>query len=110
MKYFVILFLFVQVVVFTQQKVINGRVESASDKTPLHLANVFIEGKQIGAIADERGEFSIDGDFSIEDFLVVSYVGFQTKRIPIAEIIDFPFNVIRLEKTILQSQTVLVRG
>ncbi|MFH1197037.1 MAG: TonB-dependent receptor [bacterium] len=110
MKYFFVLFLFLQTIIIPQQRIIRGRVLNASDNSPLHLSTISIEGKRIAVPTDQNGEFSIQGEIKAEDTLRASYVGFKTKSIPVAEIMDDLFVVIQLEKTILQSQTVFVRG
>ena len=110
MKYLVILFLFLNSLLYSQIPQISGRVTDASDNTPLSQANVYIEGKTEGTPTDQKGEFFLKGDFTKKDIIVVSYLGYETVRIRISDYIAGKLKLIKLESKVLTSQTVLVKG
>ncbi len=49
---------------------------------PLSFATVFLEGTKLGDVSDDRGFFNIAGISAGEYQLLVSYLGFDTLRIP----------------------------
>lgn len=66
----------------TAQVRINGKVTDESGQ-PLSFANVFLKEIKIGAVADEKGEFTIVSKNlkqSILDTLVVSYIGYKSYK------------------------------
>ena len=44
------------------QVLIKGRILDAEDLSPLYLANVTIEGKNLGTVTDKEGQFELIGD------------------------------------------------
>lgn len=66
----------------TAQVSINGKVTNESGQ-PLSFANVFLKETKLGAVADEKGEFTIVSKNlkqSILDTLVISYVGYKSHK------------------------------
>ncbi len=65
---------------------INGKVFDASNQDPLVGANVLLEGTSMGAATDMEGYFRIvnvpEGRYTI----VVTYIGYQTKRLTNLEV------------------------
>ena len=57
---------------------------NGTNESPLPGANVYWLGSSVGAITNEDGTFSIPYKFSFEK-LVISYVGFKTDTISVAE-------------------------
>ena len=68
------------------QEQLTGIVLEANgtNQSPLPGANVYWLGSSVGAITNEDGTFSIPYKFSYEK-LVISYVGFKTDTISVAE-------------------------
>ncbi len=65
------------------QKRVNffyGRVMDAATRTGLREVNLNVEGSRTGTVTDRKGEFSFYTD-SIPAMLIVSHVGYETKRI-----------------------------
>ncbi len=58
--------------------VINGRVVSAEDQTPLAGANIMIAGTTMGAAADQNGFFTIDGVTEGTYSLKASFIGYNS--------------------------------
>lgn len=67
----------------SQQKVrITGTVTDETNGEPLIGASVAVEGTTIGANTNEKGFFSLEAP-GPDAVLVVSYVGFQTQKVPV---------------------------
>ena len=65
-----------------QERVISGRITSATDGSPIPGANVLIKGTTIGAVTDFDGNYQ----FAIPQSggtLVVSFIGYETQEIEI---------------------------
>ncbi len=111
-RYFVILFLFLNILFFdlsfSQEMIIKGKVLNEEDNQPLEKANISVLNKTIGTYSNVSGEFTLIGEISSSDVLSISFLGFETKKIKIAEIDDKENLIIKLRKTFIQSQTVLV--
>lgn len=56
---------------------ISGVVMDASNRTPLHFANVYLSGTTIGAATDEEGKFTIVNIPTGKYELVISMVGYK---------------------------------
>jgi len=61
---------------------VKGRVLDDSDLSPLPGATVAIKGKNSGTVTDLEGNFTLD--VNSDDVLIVSYIGFLSKEVPIA--------------------------
>ena len=83
MKYvhFIIVLFAVQLA-FAQNK-LQVLVKSSDDGQPLTGANVYFDSLQIGASSDDRGFAYISNIPDGRHLLIVSYVGFQTKKMPL---------------------------
>ena len=77
MKYFFI-FLF-PIYVFSQSTEIKGTVNS--DSGLLSYASVSVLGSDLGVIADENGEFTLQVNISIHKTLFVSFLGHISQKI-----------------------------
>jgi outer membrane receptor for ferrienterochelin and colicin len=76
------LFLLFSTVLFSQEKV-TGKIIYDNNQ-PLQGANIYWQNTQIGAVSDDKGNFSIP--FTAENsVLVISYVGFKTIYLTITE-------------------------
>lgn len=70
-----------------QQKgrVVTGTVTDAIDGTTIIGANILLKGTTTGVITDIDGHFSIPVNSS-RDVLVVSYVGYKTREVPVEDL------------------------
>ncbi|WP_339917888.1 YfbK domain-containing protein [Yeosuana marina] len=74
----IILVLTVSIQLQAQEKLISGKVTSASDNLPLPGVNVLIKGTTTGVQTDFDGLYQIN--VKDTDILVFSYVGFKTEE------------------------------
>src|SRR5476651_2582466 len=65
-----------------QNKVVTGKVTDSKDGSPLIGASVAAKGTNIGTVTDINGNFRLPVPES-ENTLVVSYIGYIRKEIPI---------------------------
>jgi hypothetical protein len=77
-----ILFLLLSVQVQAQ---IKGVIHDATTKEPVPYVNMWIEGKEKGASADENGAFTLTNT-SPEDIVLFSAVGYADTRIKVADL------------------------
>lgn len=67
---------------YSQSNQIKGKVTTADTGEPLPGANIVLKGTTNGTSTDIKGEYTLTVP-SLEDTLVVSYIGFKQKLIPI---------------------------
>jgi hypothetical protein len=67
---------------YGQRSHLEGYLFDAENNLPLSFANVWLKGKQLGAVSDEQGYFRLP--IATEDTLVASYIGYETEQIAIA--------------------------
>ena len=80
-KIFLLLF-FTPFFIFSQTDgTLNGYVYDSESEMPLLGANIIIEGLNKGAVSDENGFFEILNINPKTYNLIVSYVGYQSKKI-----------------------------
>lgn len=65
-----------------QSRIVTGKISDALDGTPVIGANIIIKGSQRGVITNLDGKYSIQVN-SEKDMLVVSFVGYKTREIPV---------------------------
>jgi len=68
---------------FGQKASVRGNVYNKTTGEPLTFASVFLEGTNIGDVSDERGFFNIAGINPGEYTFIVSYLGFDTIKLPL---------------------------
>lgn len=111
MKKSIILFfsIFLSISIFAQIRQISGTVRDFETKSALPSANVIIKNTNIGTSTDEDGKFLITGKFSVDDTLVITYLGYK-KFIKKISDINNESVVADLHKIILPSQTILIEA
>ena len=112
MKHLIILLLLLYTTTGAQSFTIKGKVIDASSNEPLALANISISDIHQGTATNKNGEFTISGleKNDLSKYLIISYVGYKIKNIRIDKLSAGKLNVIKLKRSILSSQTVLVNG
>jgi len=89
------------------QKNFSGRIIDAEDQKPLPGATIRA-GDHRGTTSNQQGQFKISGIPSGVQFLQISYVGFETRKIDL-ETIDNPEDLtITLKKSTFQADEVIV--
>ncbi|WP_324719731.1 TonB-dependent receptor [Salinimicrobium sp. HB62] len=81
MRKFLALAFFLTSATIFAQGVVTGTVIDSDMDAPLPGANVLVVGTQAGGMTDFGGKFSIETDRS-GGFIEISYVGFETLRVP----------------------------
>lgn len=71
-----------------QVRGVTGMVTSSEDGQPVIGATVMVKGTQYGAVTDIDGKFTIRGIEGSHKTLVVSYVGMQTKELPLKSTVN----------------------
>lgn len=110
MKASIILFLLFLSQIFPQDITLKGIVTDSESDQPLVNANIFISEKKLGTISDVNGHFRLSGEIKITDTLVISYIGYANKIILLSDQENLEEIIVRMDRIILPSQTVLVEG
>ncbi len=92
-----------------QQISIKGKIFGKTDKKPLPYCNVGLEGKAIGTVSNVEGEFILKVPAeSYQDTIVISYIGYKNKYIPVQKLIKEEEKIL-LEKMSYSIQEVIIR-
>ncbi|KAA6340075.1 TonB-dependent receptor SusC [termite gut metagenome] len=67
--------------IFGQSRSISGKVADETTNEPLIGASIVVKGISIGTVTDIEGKFTLNA--SSNAILVVSYIGYVTKEIPV---------------------------
>ena len=120
MKIFIILFLLSFLELFAQQITIRGKIVDSETSLPLSNANIYLSSNNsTGTISDKNGEFLLTANVDKNDFITISFVGYETKNILVEKINDVPsvtmpdgkvIYTFYLKRKIIPSQTVLVEA
>jgi iron complex outermembrane receptor protein len=105
----ILLILFSASLIYSQYPSISGKILNEKNE-PLSFANIVVVGKSIGVITKQDGSFTLSGDFSENNKLRISHIGFLTEEITIKDFSDLYKSVVMLKPSILTSQTVLVKA
>ncbi|WP_298221597.1 DUF5686 and carboxypeptidase-like regulatory domain-containing protein [Flavobacterium sp.] len=89
-KIFLVVFAFLTQWLLAQTKV-SGIVVDASNQ-PIPFANVVFKNSSLGTVTNEDGRFYIESDKTFKT-LVVSFMGFDTKEIPLPKEVNYDFKV-----------------
>jgi len=68
------------------QKTFKGRIADAQTRSPLAYATIGLTKQNTGVNAKQDGSFILHSKWAPEDTLIVSCVGYNTLRLPIAEL------------------------
>lgn len=79
----ILLYLFTYTVFFAQQPtIVKGHISDAKSKETMLFVNVQFENTSVGTTSDAEGNFYIE-TYEKVSHLLVSYLGYKTKRIPV---------------------------
>ena len=76
--------------------VVRGMVIDAEDKEPVIGAAVFIDGTKKGVVTNIDGQFALK--LPPDTSLVISYIGYKTKKVHVSSLLHSDNNVIVLEE------------
>ena len=81
--------------------ILTGKVVDASNNNPVEFANLGVEGTFLGTATDADGNFQLDIDKSYSDYdLVISAVGYQSKKIKLKDLAAGKSHIISLTPAI----------
>lgn len=92
--------------VFSETREISGLVMDVEDDSPLQGANVFLKSSNLGTVTDTEGFFRFEVDNqSLDDTLIVNYLGYQEYRIHTRDfinnsVIGLKVDILAMEKEI----------
>ena len=90
------------------QKRIEGIVKDGNG--PIFAVNVFVKANpEVGTVTNFEGVFALEG-FTVSDTLVVSYLGYQKKEIPIKTLNTQKRNIILLKPSTQSLDEVILTG
>ncbi|MDO5980374.1 YfbK domain-containing protein [Flavivirga spongiicola] len=108
----IIIVLAISIQVQAQERLISGKVTSASDNLPLAGANILIKGTSKGVVANFDGLYQIKAKPT--DILVFNYVGFVTQEKKVGNLntisIALQEDVSRLEEVVVTGYAVQRRS
>ncbi|WP_310555163.1 carboxypeptidase-like regulatory domain-containing protein [Flavobacterium sp.] len=110
MKLYFFLLIAITLNSFSQEKIINGEIKDAVNKTYLQYANIGISNNNTGTVSNSDGKFPIKINEKINENNLVSfsYVGYQTQTIAISKL-KLSNNVIELDPEKNQLDEVVVK-
>ncbi|MCF8223214.1 MAG: carboxypeptidase-like regulatory domain-containing protein [Bacteroidales bacterium] len=74
--------------------VIEGRISNAENGDGLPYATIGVMSKGVGAISNYEGKFNLKlGKPYINDTLIISHLGFTSRRVPVNQAINSNFNI-----------------
>ena len=88
------------------QRVVQGKVLSAEDDTPIPGVNVVIKGTTTGTVTDMSGHYKLTIT-STEPKLVYSFIGLQTQEVEVKDQTDL---TVKLQSDVAQLSEVVVTG
>lgn len=109
MKHLLVFLLLSTSMLFAQAQKYTGHVTD-QEGNPLYLANVVLLNSNVGTTTKEDGEFNLMAEFDSGDVIIISYVGYKSKKLNIEKVDFSKQNLVVLEKIPFTSQTVLVKG
>jgi hypothetical protein len=79
---------FMSVIVYSQEKIISGKVLNFENNEPLAYVNIGIKNKTVGTISNENGLFklSLNDKVTSKDTIIFSYIGFKTEKYLVSEL------------------------
>ena len=86
--------------------VVRGMLIDAEDKQPVIGASVFIEGTNKGDVTNIDGQFALK--VPPDTSLVISYIGYKTKKVHVSSLLHSDDNVIVLEAYAIVGEVVIV--
>lgn len=90
----------------TSQKIVQGKVVSAEDGTPLPGVNIIVKGTTAGTVTDMQGNYQVISN-SPDPTLVYSFIGMQTQEVKARDQSEL---TVKLQSDVSQLSEVVVTG
>ncbi|MCL8009388.1 carboxypeptidase-like regulatory domain-containing protein [Gelidibacter japonicus] len=76
------------VIVYSQEKLISGKVLNFENNEPLAYVNIGIKNKTVGTVSNDNGLFklSLNDKVTSKDTIIFSYIGFKTEKYLVSEL------------------------
>ncbi len=101
--------LFASSLLAQQSTIFKGQILDKNTLEPLPYANVVVQNTQNGTISNEQGLFSVQlNHSSLEDTLVISFIGYQTQKIA-CQTLD-TFKLVYLQEDLINLSETFVFG
>ncbi len=81
----ILLFLFLSLSAFSQQKDLSGIVVDSETSIPLQNANIYLTKNKTGTTSDRQGKFVLK-EVSESDTLIISYLGYKQLSLPVSQL------------------------
>ncbi len=108
MKKLLLLFYFLlPVIIFSQTKV--GGIVLDEFGSPIAFANIVFEDSSEGTITNDNGRFYFESD-STYDAVLVSFIGYETARIPLTSIVNYDLKIVLKESAEQLDEVVIYTG
>lgn len=97
---------------FAQVITIKGKIVDSETERPLENANITIKGNErFGTVSNSEGIFILSADFSPDNILEVSYIGYKKYSQAVTIFSASPsINIIKLISSVISSQSILVEA
>jgi CubicO group peptidase (beta-lactamase class C family) len=109
MKFTTLILVFTLISLNTYGQVIQGSILTKGGQDFVPFATILVEGTQIGTVSNQEGKFELSTEKLAKEFtLIVSVIGFKTRRIKINKItlvnltIELEENVIELDEVVFK--------
>ncbi|MBI5915123.1 MAG: carboxypeptidase-like regulatory domain-containing protein [Bacteroidetes bacterium] len=74
-----------------------GTVLDAETGEPLPGATAYVKNTPHGTTTGDDGKFKLEGDFTKDDFLIISYLGYEQQAMPVEKLLAQPCREFRLK-------------
>ncbi len=91
------------------QLAICGTILDAETNEPLPGATAYIKNTPHGIVTEADGEFKLEGDFSKDDSLIISYLGYEPQARLVRPLLVKPCQAYRLRVDVVEMPDVLIR-
>jgi len=83
-----LLFIFISLIVQSQEKTISGKVLNFENNETLAYVNIGIKNKTVGTVSNNNGLFnlSLNDKVTSKDTIIFSYIGFKTEKYLVSEL------------------------
>ncbi len=97
---------------FPQVLTIKGKIIDSKTEHPLEKANITLKNdRSIGTFSDSEGLFILTGFFKSDDFIEISYIGYEKLTQTVASLVNpLEIYLIKLNPSIISAQSILVEA